>query len=384
MIPFIDLKAQFKQIEKDIYTRMDAVFRHGKYIMGPEILELEQKLAELIDVKFCICCASGTDALLMALMTKNVDRGDAVFTTPFTFIATAEVISLLGATPVFVDIDPETFNMDVEKLELAVNALNNKTASYPLPNQSGLNPKGIISVDLFGLPCDYDVIDNIAKENNLFLIEDAAQGLGGKYKNKMAGSFGDIGCTSFFPAKPLGCYGDGGAVFTNDDTLANKLRSIRVHGMGKDRYDNVRIGLNARMDTLQAAVLLSKLNLFPSELQKRQYVADRYSAHLSKFTPQLLVPKVPENFTSAWAQYSLLSDKRKQIRDALGQKGFPTAVYYPHPLHLQSAFASLGYKEGDMPESERISSQIFSLPMHPYLEDHVVDKICDVISTELL
>jgi dTDP-4-amino-4,6-dideoxygalactose transaminase len=385
MIPFVDLKTQFKHVEKDIRRRMDAVFMHGQYIMGPEVLELEEKLSAFAGTKYCVGCASGTDALLMALMVKNVGPGDAVFTTPFTFIATAEVISLLGATPVFVDIDPQTFNMDVNKLDLAIKGLKtNNPSIYPLPaNQRNLKPKGMITVDLFGLPCDYDVVDMIAKEHKLFVIEDAAQGFGGKYKGKMAGSFGDMGCTSFFPAKPLGCYGDAGAIFTDDDAAEKALRSIRIHGMGNHPYDNPRIGLNARIDTLQAAILLPKLDLFPFELDKRQHVADRYSNNLSDLRPHLLTPQIPSEFRSAWAQYSVLSDKREHVMNALKKNEFPTAVYYPKPLHLQGAFAGLGYKEGDMPESENIAKRIFSLPIHPYLEDRVIDQICEVISMEV-
>ncbi|MBE9504354.1 MAG: DegT/DnrJ/EryC1/StrS family aminotransferase [Proteobacteria bacterium] len=373
-------------------ARMDAVLEHGKFIMGPEVKELEEKIAAFVGVKHCIGCASGTDALLMSLMAMDVGPGDAVFTTPFTFIATAEVISLLGATPVFIDIDPKTFNIDPAQLELAIQAVKERNQSlYPLPLASNLGPlaltpKGVITVDLFGLPCNYDRINAIARESGLFVIEDAAQGLGGEYKGKRACALADIGCTSFFPAKPLGCYGDGGAVFTDSDEMAAKFASIRVHGKGRHKYDNTRIGLNARLDTLQAAILNAKFDIFPEEIDFRNQVASKYTeslSALSSYSFQLSTPFVPEGYKSAWAQYSLLSDKKDQIQSALKEKEIPTAVYYPKPLHLQSAFAYLGYKEGDMPASEDCSRRIFSLPMHPYLEDRKIERICRIIGNEI-
>ncbi|MDL1967377.1 MAG: DegT/DnrJ/EryC1/StrS family aminotransferase [Deltaproteobacteria bacterium] len=386
MIPFIDLKTQFKHLEKDIRARMDAVFEHGKYIMGPEVKELEGKLAAFVGMKHCIGCASGTDALLIALMAMDVGPGDAVFTTPFTFIATAEVISLMGATPIFVDIDPKTFNMDPDNLQLAIRALKRRDSSiYPLPvaisqELSSITPKGMISVDLFGLSCDYDRINPIARREGLFVIEDAAQGFGGEYKGKRACSLADIGCTSFFPAKPLGCYGDGGAVFVDSDELGKKFASIRVHGNGGHKYDNTRIGLNARLDTLQAAILNAKFDIFPQEINLRNQVASKYTKLLAP-CPTLHAPCVPEGYKSAWAQYSVLSDRKKQIQRALKEKGIPTAVYYPKPLHLQTAFSYLGYKEGDMLVSEDCSKRIFSLPMHPYLEDNDIERICRIIDS---
>ncbi len=385
MIPFIDLKTQFKHLENDIRARMDAVLEHGMFIMGPEIKELEEKLAAFVGVKHCIGCASGTDALLIALMAMDIGPGDAVFTTPFTFIATAEVISLLGATPVFVDIDPRTFNIDPDKLDLAIKGFKaNDSSIYPLPSvlrpqSSVLTPKGVITVDLFGLPCDYDRINAIAKRDGLFVIEDAAQGLGGEYKSKKTCSLADIGCTSFFPAKPLGCYGDGGAVFTDSDEVAEKFASICAHGKGEHKYDNARIGLNARLDTLQAAILLPKLEAFPKELELRQQVAQQYTALLS---PQSSVhsPFIPDGMKSAWAQYSVLaenSEYRAKLQASLKEAGIPTAVYYPRPLHLQTAFHYLGYREGDFPVSEDSSRRIFSLPMHPYLEDEQIEVIIE-------
>lgn len=379
---FIDLAAQQQRIRQKIEEKIRIVLDHGKYIMGPEINELEKRLAEFVGVKHCIGCASGTDALLMTLVAEKVGPGDAIFTTPFTFIATAEVISLLGATPVFVDIDPKTFNLDPDKLALAIKSLkSNDSSLHALP----LTPRGIISVDLFGLPCDYDSINAIAKEDGLFVIEDAAQGLGGEYKGRKAGALADVGCTSFFPAKPLGAYGDGGAVFTDSDGMAARLASIRVHGQGEDKYNNVRIGLNARLDTLQAAILNAKLDIFPQEIDLRQDVAQRYTELLSPYA-MLHAPCVPEGYKSVWAQYSLLTESpelRANIQESLKKAGIPTAVYYPKPLHLQTAFAGLGYKEGDFPISEDTSNHIFSLPMHPYLKVHEIERICTVMDAAL-
>jgi dTDP-4-amino-4,6-dideoxygalactose transaminase len=307
----------------------------------------------------------------MALMAYGVGPGDAVFTTPFTFFATGEVISLLGATPVFVDIDPVTFTIDPAKLEQAIIAIKGNAPSCRMPDLSHLRPRGIIPVDLFGLPADYDVIEKIARAHGLFVIEDAAQSFGAEYKGKKAGSFGNIACTSFFPAKPLGCYGDGGMCFTDDDALAAILDSIRVHGQGNDKYENVRIGINGRMDTLQAAILLAKFTIFPEEIEMRQVVAGRYSLRLA-LKPSLLAPRVPADCKSAWAQYSILAEnqgERAALLERLKAVGVPTAIYYPRPLHLQTAFAGLGYQPGAFPASENAAARIFSLPMHPYLTE---------------
>lgn len=379
-IRFIDLSAQQKQIHDGLIHRIETVMSHGKYIMGPEVAELEDKLARYVGAAHAVSCSSGTDALLMALMAYDVGPGDAVFTTPFTFMATAEVIALLGATPVFVDIDPRTFNLNPLELEQAIRALEEKgETTFPLPkgvDQSLLNPKGIIAVDLFGLPANYERINALAKANNLFVIEDGAQSFGAVYHGKRALGLADIGATSFFPAKPLGCYGDGGALFTNDDGLADRLRSIRVHGKGSEKYDNVRIGVNGRLDTLQAAILLEKLELYPSELEAKNRVAQRYTTGLSHHVD---VPQVPDQCLSAWAQYSVTSANREQIRSQLIAAEIPTAIYYSKPLHLQSAFAYLGYKEEDFPVSEATSKTILSLPMHPYLREAQIDRTVDII-----
>ena len=385
---FIDLKTQQLKIESTLNSNIRKVLNHGSYIMGPEVKQLEAKLAVYTGAKHAISCASGTDALLMALMAYGVQPGDAIFTTPFTFIATAEVISLLGATPVFVDIDPKTFNIDKDKLALAIKAVKTKDPSiYALPDAKHrpwnpeLTPRGIIPVDLFGLPADYDAVSSIAKEHDLFVIEDAAQSFGAKHKDKMACSFGDIGCTSFFPAKPLGCYGDGGMCFTNDDHLAEVMESVRVHGKGGHKYDNVRVGINGRLDTLQAAILLAKFDIFPEEVELRQAVACRYTKLLTPH-PSLLTPHVPEGYMSVWAQYSLLSNDeahRTALLKKLQDNKIPTAIYYPKPLHMQMAFEYLKYKAGDFPVSEDIAKRIFSLPMHPYLTETEQTGIANVL-----
>jgi UDP-2-acetamido-2-deoxy-ribo-hexuluronate aminotransferase len=360
-INFIDLKAQQEKILPDINERIQRVLSHGQYIMGPEIKELEERLATYVGVKHAISCSSGTDALLMPLMAYGVGPGDAIFTTPFSFIATAEVIQLLGATPIFVDIDRKTFNIDPEALEVVIASVrqNPKTAS--------LQPRGVIPVDLFGQPADYDRINAIARQHGLFVLEDAAQSFGGTYKGRRSCSLAQMAATSFFPAKPLGGYGDGGAIFTDDDAMATTLRSIRVHGQGTDKYENVRIGLNGRLDTLQAAVLLAKLEVFDAEITTRQEVASRYNEALKDVVE---VPYVDPECTSIWAQYSVLSDRRAELLENLQRAGIPSAIYYPLPLHLQKAFVHLGYKPGDFPVSERISKHIFSLPMHPYLAEN--------------
>jgi len=362
-IAFIDLKKQFSLLEKDIRAAIDGVLAHGQFIMGPEIGRLEEELARFAGSGHAVACASGTDALLLPLMAWGLGPGDAVFTSPFTFIATAEVISLLGATPVFVDIDPKTYNIDPKQLRAAVE----KTA-----REGRLRPKAIIPVDLFGLPADYEPIMALAEEKGLLVLEDAAQSFGALYRGRRAGALGHVGATSFFPAKPLGCYGDGGAVLTDDDHLAGLMRSIRVHGQGSHKYENVRLGLNARLDTLQAAILLAKLAAFPDELEQRQRVAARYTQGLNG---RVQTPYVPEGLTSAWAQYSVLTDRREEVQAALKAAGIPTAVYYPLPLHLQGAFADCGYAQGDFPVAEATARRIFSLPMHPYLEDETIDFI---------
>ena len=369
---FIDLKAQQQKILPALNERIQRVLGHGQYIMGPEVQELEERLAAYVGVKHAISCSSGTDALLMPLMAYQVGPGDAIFTTPFTFIATAEVIQLLGATPVFVDIDPRTFNIAPTATQEAVSSLAQN------PRTAHLKPKGIISVDLFGQPAGYDELNALAKKHGLFVLEDAAQSFGATYKGRRTGSLAEVAATSFFPAKPLGGYGDGGAIFTDDASLAEILKSIRVHGQGTNKYENLRLGLNGRLDTLQAAILLVKLDIFDQEVADRQKVAQRYSEGLRNVVE---VPYVSPDCTSVWAQYSVLSDRRAELQQKLQKAGIPSAVYYPLPLHLQGAFAHLGHKPGDFPISEKASERIFSLPMHPYLTEAEQGLIIKVLSS---
>jgi dTDP-4-amino-4,6-dideoxygalactose transaminase len=356
-IQFIDLKAQYQHLKTRIDARIHKVLQHGKYIMGPEVQELEQKLAEYVGVKHAITCANGTDALTLCLMVLDIKEGDAVFCPTFTFFATAEVIAFAKATPVFVDSDASTFNICPVELERKIKQTI---------KEGKLIPKAIIAVDLFGLPANYPEIEAIAEKYDLKLVEDAAQGFGGSIHGKKAGSFGDLATTSFFPAKPLGCYGDGGAIFTNNDEYAELLRSYSVHGKGSDKYDNVRIGMNSRLDTIQAAVLLEKLAEFPTELINRNKVADNYEKNLkSKYK----TPQVPEGYLSSWAQYTLVSDNRSIDIQNYKELGIPTMIYYGTCMHQQTAFKSLGYNKNDFPISEMLAERVFSLPMHGYIKD---------------
>ncbi|EOB3568294.1 aminotransferase DegT [Vibrio vulnificus] len=353
---FIDLAAQYQHLKEKIDARIQAVLDHGHYIMGPEVYELEQKLSEYVGVKHTISCANGTDALTLALMVLDVKEGDAVFCPTFTFFATAETIVFEGATPVFVDSNEDTFNIcpiDLEKRIEAVIA------------EGKLKPKAIIAVDLFGLPADYPALRKIADKYDLKIIEDAAQGFGGEINGKRAGSFGDIATTSFFPAKPLGCYGDGGAIFTDNDQYAILLESLRVHGKGKDKYDNVRIGMNSRLDTIQAAILLEKLAAFPQELINRNIAADKYTVELSS---TYKTPVLPEGYVSSWAQYTIVAEDRDAHMAKYKADGIPTMVYYGTCMHQQTAFKELGYQEGDFPVAENLAKTVFSLPMHGYMQ----------------
>lgn len=380
-IPFVDLKAQQQAIYPVLEANMFEVVRSCKFILGPEVEALEQRLAEYTQMEHVVSCSSGTEALVLALMAHGVGPGDAVFTTPFSFIATAEVICLLGATPVFVDIDPRTFNLDPDKLDAAVTALISGTSGHSLPgNSQGLTPRAVITVDLFGLPADHGRINAVAAKHGLAVIEDAAQSFGGVEHGRKACALGDIGCTSFFPAKPLGGYGEGGACFTNNADMAEVMRSIRVHGQGTSRYEHARLGTNARLDSLQAAVLLAKMDVFPVELERRNDLAANYSRLLEPC--ELIPPYIPAGFSSAWAQYSLLARDeahRDGCREALAEHKIPSVVYYPIPLHLQRVFAPLGYVAGDLPVCEAISKRIFSLPMHPYLQRKDQDRIAAIL-----
>ncbi|MCX7821832.1 MAG: DegT/DnrJ/EryC1/StrS family aminotransferase [Syntrophobacterales bacterium] len=377
-IPFVNLEKQQDLIRHDVEKNIFHVLRHGRYVDGPEIAKLEKRLEEEVGVKHAIACSSGTDALFMALLALDIGPGDAVLTVPFTFIATAEVIRLVGAIPIFVDIDPETFTMDPKALENTLEAISGKRSNVFLPsNVFRLRPRAIITVDLFGCPASYDEIFKIAKSFDLFIIEDAAQAFGAIYRGKPAGSLGDIGCTSFFPAKPLGAYGDGGAIFTNSDSLAKRLRLIRNHGTDGTLYYHKIIGINGRLDSIQAAVLLAKLKIFQEEKERRRHIASLYTQKLSTIYG-ITTPKIPEGIESAWSQYSILTPSRAlrdKIREGLSNLGIPTAIYYPRPLHLQPAFQDLGYKPGDFPISETCSEKILSLPMHPYVEGELIEKI---------
>ena len=364
---FIDLQAQYRQLENRINGRISAVLNHGKYIMGPEVAELEARLAEYVGVKHAVTCANGTDALTLALMSCDIGPGDAVFCPTFTFFASAEVISFAQATPVFVDSDKQTFNICPVALERSIQAVL---------DEGKLTPKAIIAVDLFGLPADYPALEPLAEKYGLTLIEDAAQGFGGSIEGKKAGSFGDIATTSFFPAKPLGCYGDGGAVFTNSDEKAQLLRSFRVHGKGQDKYDNVRIGMNSRLDTLQAAILLEKLAAFPNELIARQRLAKQYTQGLAEY---FVTPDVPAGYESSWAQYTLLDADRDNLMQQLKHQGVPTMVYYATCMHEQTAFADIKAQQAPCPTAESFARQVFSLPFHPYLEAEQAEQIIQTL-----
>ncbi len=360
---FIDLKTQYRGLKPDIDAAIMNVLNHGRYVMGPEIEALESQLAEFTGARHVVSCASGTDALLMALMAKNVGPSDAVFTSPFTFFASAEVIALLGATPVFVDIDAATFNIDVKKLEQSIEKV---------ANAGKLNLRGIIPVDLFGQPADYANIQALADKHDLFVLEDAAQSLGSTLYGSKAGTLAECAATSFYPAKPLGCYGDGGAVFTDSDELAELLKSIRNHGQGASQYDNVRLGITGRMDSIQAAVLCCKLKVFAQELKRRQEIARHYNELLAG---HVQTPSIIDGAQSAWALYTIQLDRRDQIKQTLAKAGVPSVIYYPKPLHLQQAFAGLGYKKGDLPVSEKSCERVLSLPMHPGLTAQEVETV---------
>lgn len=371
---FIDLETQYKRIEDDVRSRVLRVLESQRYINGPEVAEAEERLAAFAGTKHCLTCSSGTDALVIPLMSFDLKRTDAVFVPSFTFFASGESVTLAGGTPVFVDNDAETYNIDPADLERAIKATR---------EEGELTPRGIIAVDLFGQPADFDEIRRIADENGLFVIEDAAQGFGGTYRGKRAGALADIGSTSFFPAKPLGCYGDGGAIFMDDDDTYELLHSIRVHGQGTTKYDNVRIGINGRFDTIQAAIILAKLDIFEDEISKRNEIADAYTRQLNSW---IKVPVIREGNVSVWAQYTLeakTSDEKQQIQDALAEKGIPSANYYPIPMHLSTAYAHLGYKKGDLPICEAQAERVFSIPMHPYLDQATIDTICETIKGAL-
>lgn len=361
-IPFIDLESQRKRIGERMESAIMRVVEHGGYIMGPEVRELEQRLAEFTGARFCISCANGTDALGLVLMGWGIQPGDAVFVPAFTFVSTAEVVAWTGATPVFVDVLEGSFNIDPDSLEAAITAAE----------EQGLRPAAIIPVDLFGQPADYPAVQAIADKHQLQVLADAAQSFGATLHGQRVGTFGDATSTSFFPAKPLGCYGDGGAIFTDDEALAEQLHSLRVHGQGANKYDNVRVGMNGRLDTMQAAVLLEKLDIFPEEITARQRIAERYNERLHHVAR---VPELIAGATSVWAQYTLRVSDRASVQTACKAAGVPTAVYYPIALSQQTGYRDFPCVPGGTPVSDQLASVVVSLPMHPYLDEATQDRI---------
>jgi dTDP-4-amino-4,6-dideoxygalactose transaminase len=368
-VPFIDLAAQRRRLGKSVDEAVSRVLAHCQFINGPEVAQLEAALAAFSGAKHVVTCASGTDALLMVLMARDVGPGDAVLCPSFTFCATGEAVALTGATPVFVDVDEATFNMDVNSLKRGI-----ATA-----RKLGLKPRAVIPVDLFGQSADHDAIGEIANAERLFVLDDAAQAFGASYKGRRLGSFGLATATSFFPAKPLGCFGDGGAIFTDDAELAATLRSVRVHGQGSDKYDNVRLGLTGRLDTVQAAVLLEKLKIFEDEIVVRDKVAERYAQGLGNV---VTVPRVASGCTSVWAQYTIRLPKgcdRDGFAGTLKAQGIPTAIYYPKSMHQQTAYRDFPVADGGLPASESLSSDVISLPMHAYLDEGTQERIIKAV-----
>ena len=376
MIPFIDLKSQQKQIRSKIDKRIKIVLDHGQYILGPEVKELEKKLSVFSNSKYVLCCSSGTDALLLALLSLGLKPGEGVIVPAFTFASSAEVMPLLGAIPIFIDVNPDTFNLDPTKLGEALNT------AYKL----GINVKGIMPVGLFGQPADMDPINNFAKDHNLWVLDDAAQSFGSKYNNNPVGSLCEVSATSFFPAKPLGCYGDGGALFTNNEEVYEIAKSSHVHGMGKTRYEYERIGMNARISTIQAAILLEKLDIFPLELEKRQEVSDNYNKHFNKLSLGIKTPTLINKATSSWAQYTIILPNnidRNKLQESLKSKNIPTAVYYPIPLNEHKPYEKYPVSQEGLPVTIYLSKNVLSLPMHPYLSESQIMFIVKNIAESL-
>ena len=369
---FIDLHAQQKRLKADIDAGIADVLESGRYIMGPQVKAFEAELATFGDAKFALGCANGTDAISLALMAMGVGPGDAVFCPSFTYCATAEVVALVGATPVFIDIDRDTYNMDAESL---------KTAIAQVVREGELAPKAVIAVDLFGQSADYTAITPIVREAGLKLISDSAQGFGTRLNGKVPLEWADVQTTSFFPAKPLGCYGDGGAVLCNDEEMTHAMDSLRIHGKGSDKYDNVRIGMNSRLDTLQAAILLPKLAVFGDEIEARNRVADRYKAGLEGITTR--VPHVMDGVLSTWAQYTIEVPDPFAFADALKAEGIPTARYYPKPIHMQTAYSHFPVAGNGLPNTMDCIDTIISLPMHPYLNEADQDRIIETAKAAL-
>jgi dTDP-4-amino-4,6-dideoxygalactose transaminase len=372
-VPFIDIGAQRRRLGKSIDEAVTRVLTHCQFINGPEVTQLEALLADFSGAKHVVSCASGTDALLMVLMAKGIGRGDAVLCPSFTFCATGEAVALTGATPVFVDVDEATFNIDAASLKRGI-----ATA-----RQLGLKPRAVIPVDLFGQSADHAKIGAVADAEGLFVLDDAAQGFGASYKGRRLGSFGLATATSFFPAKPLGCFGDGGAIFTDDAELAQTLRSVRVHGQGSDKYDNIRLGLTGRLDTMQAAILIEKLKIFEDEIAARNAVAERYARGLGNL---VTVPHLAAGCTSVWAQYTIRLPKgtdRDGFAAALKVQGVPTAIYYPKSMHQQTAYRDFPVAEGGLPVCEKLSEDVISLPMHAYLDAPTQERIIAAVRDAL-
>ena len=373
MIPFIDLKTQQKHIRSKIDNRIKRVLDHGQYILGPEVKELENELSRFSNSKHVLCCSSGTDALLLALLGLKLQPGDGVIVPSFTFASSAEVMPLLGAVPIFIDVEETTFNLDPTKLKDTLDTAN----------EMGVKVKGIMSVGLFGQPADMKPIKDFAIKNDLWVLDDAAQSFGGEYDNQKVGNLCEVTATSFFPAKPLGCYGDGGAIFTNDEEIYEIANSSHVHGMGKSRYEYDRIGMNARMSTIQAAILLEKLKIFPGEIKKRQEVVDNYNKHLSKLNLGLKLPYLKDKFKSSWAQYTvILPDdiNRELLQEKLKLKNVPTAVYYPIPLNEHKPYNQYPVSKAGLETTYKLSKTVLSLPMHPYLQEKDIIYITQSIS----
>ena len=373
MIPFIDLKTQQKHIRSKIDNRIKRVLDHGQYILGPEVKELENELSRFSNSKHVLCCSSGTDALLLALLGLKLQPGDGVIVPSFTFASSAEVMPLLGAVPIFIDVEKTTFNLDPTKLKDTLDTAN----------EMGIKVKGIMSVGLFGQPADMKPIKDFAIKNDLWVLDDAAQSFGGEYDNQKVGNLCEVTATSFFPAKPLGCYGDGGAIFTNDEEIYEIANSSHVHGMGKSRYEYDRIGMNARMSTIQAAILLEKLEIFPDEINKRQEVVDSYNKHLSKLDLGLKLPYLKDKFKSSWAQYTvILPDdiNRELLQEKLKLKNIPTAVYYPIPLNEHKPYDLYPISKAGLETTYKLSKTVLSFPMHPYLQEKDLIYITQSIS----
>lgn len=372
---FRDLKAQYDKYKYEIDSAIQEVINNANFIGGKEVNTLEQRLAEYVDVKNCITCANGTEAMTLLMMAWDIKEGDVVFVPDFTFFSTGEIVSFRGATPIFVDVDRDTFNIDTNKLEKAIKKVL---------DEGKLTPKVIIPVDLFGLPADHIEIEKIAKKYNLRVLEDAAQGFGGSINGKKACSFGDAATTSFFPAKPLGCYGDGGAIFTNDDELAELLNSLKVHGKGDNKYDNVRIGVNSRLDSIQAAVLNVKLTAFiKHELEDVNRVNRLYTEKLKGIVE---TPTIPEGYVSSFAQYTIKlknKEERDNLQSKLKEESIPSMVYYTKPMHKQGAFAEYNYDDTDFEVTNELCDTVLSLPMHPYLSDKDVNSVVEVIADYL-